>query len=308
MQTETIEIQEPQMQVSEETANKVFDVLTETGLNWSVRKEELVTSSGLITPNAGIFRNDNNAWLGTVSKKYTPYQNQDLVTTIVEASEHIGLSIANGGALQNGKRVFVQLELRPEFIGNSEVKRYITALNSHNGLASIAFGSSNTVVACSNTFFKVYSELQKFRHHSNAHDKIKLAILELKNTIKEDVRLMETFKLMSSLPIQDEIVANVVKKCFSIDLDKNQSELTSRQIKKTETIISAIETEQKLEGNTLWGLFNGITRFTNHHSTSSINKQDYVMAGQGYITNLNGYNSIIDWIEKNTAQTVDALI
>ena len=47
-------------EVSIETGNNVLDVLEQTGLNWTVRKEDLVSTSGLITPNSGVFRNDNN--------------------------------------------------------------------------------------------------------------------------------------------------------------------------------------------------------------------------------------------------------
>ena len=293
-------------EVSIETGNNVLDVLEQTGLNWTVRKEDLVSTSGLITPNSGVFRNDNNEWLGTVSKKYTPYQNGELVKTIVDASNHIGLYVESGGILNKGKKVFVQLGLPEEFIGNSSVKRYITALNHHNGLGSVAFGSTNTVVVCQNTFYRAYKELQKFRHHANAFDKIKMAVMELNNTIKEDVKLMETFKLMASIKMEDEVIDKVVKECFAVDLNSN-TDATARQLKKRDSILQSIQTEQGLEGNTMWGLFNGVTRHTNHGVTRSAGKLDYIMSGQGYITNLKAYDTIVDWIDKNTAETVPTL-
>ena len=291
-------------QISDETKLKVFEILEKTNLNWSVRKEDLITASGLQTPNAGVFRNDTNEWLGTVSKKYTPYQNDDLITTIVEASSYIGLNIEKGGTINNGKKVYVQLSLPDEYIGNSSVKRYITGLNSHNGLSSIAFGSTNTVMACQNTFLKVYSELQKFRHTSTASEKVKAAVMEMKNTIMQDNNLMETFKLMSSIDLKDEAISNVMLNCFGVDLDSNQSKVSSRKVKTIETISKSIETEIQLEGKTLWGLFNGITRFTNHHATTPEKSNDYIMNGQGYLTNLKGYNTIMDWITKNTKEEV----
>ena len=62
-------------EISVEQGLKVLEILEATNLNWSVRKEDLMSSSGLITPNSGIYRNDTNEWLGTTSKKYIPYQN-----------------------------------------------------------------------------------------------------------------------------------------------------------------------------------------------------------------------------------------
>lgn len=291
-------------QISDKTAEKVFDILTETNLNWSVRKEQLVSTSGFNTNSVGIFRSDNNQWLGTVSPKYTPYQNSELATTIIEAAEYIGIQVESGGVLKGGQKVFLQLQLPDVHIGNSDVKRYITALNSHNGKSSIAFGSTNTVVVCQNTFYKAYRELPKFRHNTSAFDKIKIAAMEMKNSIKEDVKLMETFQLMSSLGIKDEVLENVMKNTFNIDLNTDKDTIHGIKLAKTEKIAEAIEIEKNLEGNTLWGLFNGITRYTNHISTHKGTKNDHLMYGQGYSKNLIAFNTIVDWIEQNTAELV----
>ena len=288
---------------------KVLEVLEATNLNWSVRKEDLISVSGLETPNSGIYRNDTNEWLGTTSKKYTPYQNAELVTTIVEASEHIGLEIAKGGILSKGKLVYVQMELKEEFIGNSSIKRYITALNSHNGTSSIGFGSSNEVVVCQNSFFKIYKEMQKFRHTQSASDKIKLAVMELKNTIMEDINLMNTFKLMDSINVTDKAVHDLIQSCFGIDIDKKEDH-KKRTSNKLELINEAINIELDLEGKTMWGLFNGVTRYTNHYASKNAptkTKEDYIMNGVGYNININAYDTILGWIESNTKESIPTI-
>ena len=297
----------PSKEISLEQGLKVLEVLEATNLNWSVRKEDLVSVSGLETPNSGIYRNDTNEWLGTTSKKYTPYQNAELVTTIVEASEHIGLEIAKGGILSKGKLVYVQMELKEEFIGKSAIKRYITALNSHNGSSSIGFGSSNEVVVCQNSFFKIYKELAKFRHTATASEKIKLAVMELKNTIMEDINLMNTFKLMDSINVTDQAVHDLIKSCFGIDIDKEQKTRTSNRL---DLINEAINIELDLEGKTMWGLFNGVTRYTNHYASKNSptkTKEDYIMNGLGYNININAYDTILGWIESNTNETIPTI-
>ena len=305
MQTITqVENNETTNQVSEATAEKVFDVLNETNLNWSVRKENLVSIQGHPTNSVGIFRSDNNAWLGTVSPKYTPYQNSELVTTIVEAADYIGIEVASGGVLKNGQKVFLQLGLPEVHIGKSGVKRYITALNSHNGKSSVAFGSTNMVVVCQNTFYKAYRELPKFRHNTSSFEKIKIAAKEMKNSISEDVKLMQTFQLMSALDMKDEVLESVMKNVFKVDLNQNIDEVHGKRKDKMEKIAGAIEIEKNLEGKTLWGLFNGITRYTNHIGSHRGTKLDHLMTGRGYKHNLVAFNTIVDWIEKNTAETV----
>lgn len=290
---------------NEQTSEKVFEILEATGLNWTVNQIPLISKSedvklnNLATNSSGIFRNDNGSWLGTVSEKYTPYQNHQLAETIVMASEGFGLDVSRGGTLGGGRKVYLQTELKTEFIGKSDVKRYITALNSHNGTSSIGFGSSNTVVVCQNTFYKAYRDINKFRHTASASDRIKLAMLDLRRAIELDEKLMKNFKIMSETPLNDEIFANILKKCFDADKNAKTSDTSTQKVKQLQAVNTAISTELDLEGATLWGLFNGVTRYTNHY-TKSKDKQEYVMVGGGYQTNLLAYEEIMAWIENNT--------
>jgi len=292
-------------------AEQVFEVLEATGLNWTVNAVPLISKSenpklnGLVTENRGIFRNDTGGWLGTVKNQYVPYQNHELAETIVEASNSIGLDVVRGGDLKGGKLVYLQTELKEEFIGKSPIKRFITAVNSHNGSTAIGFGSSNTVVVCQNTFYKAYKDIAKFRHTTNAAERIKMAIWDLRQAIEKDEKLMHNFKVMAEQPLKDEVVARVLKACFKIDLDAKEADVAKATIKKLEKVNKAVSMEMDLEGKTLWGLFNGVTRYTNHMATSEKNKQEYVMSGAGYNTNLVAYETIMEWIEANTAELVE---
>lgn len=61
-------------------------------------------------------------------------------------------------------------------------------------------------------------------------------------------------------------------------------------------------TEIKLEGKTLWGLFNAVTRYTNHESAPKevVKKTEYLMTGTGYQLSNLAYNDIMQWVEKNS--------
>lgn len=293
---------------------QVFEVLEATGLNWTVNKVPLISISenealnGLKTDNMGVFRNDNGGHLGTVKSQYVPYQNHELAETIVEASGAIGLDVVKGGELKNGKLVYLQTELKQEYIGKSPINRYITAVNSHNGTTSIGFGSSNTVVVCQNTFYKAYKDIAKFRHSSSASERIKLAIWDLKKAIDMDEKLMHNFKIMAEQPLKDEVVASVLKNCFNIDLDNKEKDVSKQTLSKLEKVNKAVSIEMDLEGRTLWGLFNGVTRYTNHMAVGEKNKQEYIMTGGGYGTNLVAYETIMEWVNKNTAELVEVTI
>lgn len=283
-------------------AEKTFDLLEKTGLNWSVNKLPLFTEDKLPTESFGIFRNDNNEWLGTVGKRYVEMQNSTLAETIIKASEGVGLTTDRGGMLDGGRRIYLQAALPDEFIGKSNVRRLITALNSHDGSTSIAFGSSNTVVVCENTFYRAYGELQKFRHTISAEQRIDIVMKDLRITMELDEKLMTTFKRMADFEMKDEIVDRVIRKIFDVKADADTSNMSTRKKNQIEAFGLATRTSIAEQGNTVWALFNGVTRYANHmQGYKDANKRlDYLMAGTGYDIMNNSYTAILKWVEENT--------
>jgi len=290
------------MNTKEQLFQKTFDLLEQTGLNWTVTKEPLQTANGKPSQSFGIYKGDK--WLGTVGPQYKPFQNFELAETIIEATEGIGLKATRGGSLSDESKVFLQAELPDEFIGKSGVKRWVTGLTSHDGSTSIGFGSANTVVVCQNTYYMAYKEVQKFRHTDTAKERVEKAMKELRRTMELDEKLMHNFKTMADIKLKDEIFAKVIEACFEADLNAKSEDVSTRKKNILSSVNDAIVTEIKLEGPTLWGLFNGITRYTNHVATKPEKKDEYVMSGTGYKTNLTAFNTIMEWIKANTKEEV----
>ena len=107
---------------------------------------------------------------------------------------------------------------------------------------------------------------------------------------------------MADAPLREEVFANILQACFDVSIDKRISEYSTRKRNTIDAINRAIETEIKLEGPTLWGLFNGITRYTNHVAVKPEEKTDYLMNGTGYKTNVAAFDEIMKFIEANTAE------
>lgn len=284
-----------------QTYEKTFDLLESGNLNWNVSKEALFSADGKGTKSYGLFRTDNNQWLGSVGEKYQPFQNSSLVETIVDACEQVGLQSLKSGLLQDGRKVFIQAELEDDFIGKSGIKRNITATNSHDGTMSIGFGSTNTVIVCNNTFHRAYKEINKIRHFVSAEERVRQAVAELKHTMALDNSLMQSFKKMSQVAVTKSAIERVMERCFDIDIN-DKSEKNKRTMARAESIAEAIETEFNLEGSTMWGLFNGITRYTNHvHSyKTEDDRLSSLLTGTAYRTNLVAYDEVMKWVEKHT--------
>lgn len=284
--------------------DKTFLLLEQTGLNWTVKKEELFSNDMKPTESFGVFRNDTNGWLGTVGHRYRPMQNYELAETIIEATESIDLVASDGGVLAKGKKVYLQSQLPDEYIGNSGVKRMITALNSHDGSTQIGFGSTSTVVICENTFFKAYQDVAKIRHTQSYKEKVQTCIHDLKKVLGLDQILMEQFKRMADVELKDEAIERVIRKIFTVDPNLSQENVSTRKFNQVNDFAKALYTEKNLEGNTLWALFNAVTRYTNHVITP-VNKDDklnHLMIGSGYKISNIGFDEIMEYISERTPQ------
>lgn len=293
----------------ENVQEKTFNILEATKTNWSVKKHPLYANIGgemVNTESYGIFKNTGNQWLGTVKGRYEPMQNSALVELLVQATDMLELPILNGGYLNNGAKVYYQIGLTDEHIGNSAVNRYVTALNTHDGTRSIAFGSTNTVVICNNTFHKTYrdADMAKVRHTANSNQRVMNMAMDIKAQIENDERLMVTFKRMADVNATEEMVSKLIKKLFTVKEDGNHSTRTANMIN---GFIESIEKEFILEGKTVWGLFNGVTRYTNHVLAPNENtgkRDDFLLNGRGVAVSNLAYDELLKVVEKNTAELV----
>lgn len=276
------------------TNEKIFNVLQETGTNWSVNKLPLVaidseTHFNFKTETFGLFRSDNSNWLGSVGNRYEVMPNSELAEIMVGIQDRFGGEIL-GGSLQGGKKIYYQMTLPKERIGNDVIKRNITCLNSHDGTSSIGFGSTNMVVSCSNIFHRAMKDLSKFRHTMSASDRLAVAVTEFQKALDSDRQLMDDFHKMSEIQIDQTIMERVMSSVFSVDVNASLKDTSSRKKNQLINFERALAQETREKGGTLWGLFNAVTYYTNHLEK----KQDlnYLMNGAGYKKNLAAFNTI----------------
>jgi len=292
--------------IMETTQEKTFDLLEATGLNWTVSKELLTSSDGKITESFGMFRSDNKEWLGTVGNRYKAMQNFELAETMIGATAGIGLKASRGGQLAGGAKVYLQASLPDEFVGKSGIKRMITALNSHDGSSSIGFGSTNTVVVCTNTFHTAYRGLDKFRHTENAKSRIENAIADLRKAMQLDQNLMDSFKKMADIELKDEMTVRIMRKLFDVDANAQQKDVSTRKVNQLTAFADSLATEVNLEGKTCWALFNAVTRYTNHVAAPKgiEEKNEYLMSGGGYKMSNIAYADLMQWVDERTAHPI----
>ena len=279
-----------------EIYNKTFELLSDTKTTWGVTKKPLTCPDGYPTESFGIYRNDNNKWLGTVGKTYEMMQNSTLAENIIEASMDISEKF-RGGELYGGKKVYYQAQLQDTQIANDTIKRYITGLNSHDGSSSIGFGFTNTVVVCQNTFYMAMKEVNRFRHSASAQQRVELAREEIRRVLKAESGLMDNYKRMADTKISTVVTKRVIADLFGFneqDFDKETKDFSTKKVNDMAKFSQILDSELNSHGQTLWGLFNAVTWKTNHQDVKENKGLENVMVGSGYRKNLNAYNIIVD--------------
>jgi hypothetical protein len=136
-------------------------------------------------------------------------------------------------------------------------------------------------------------------------ERIEIAQKDLRATMQLDEQLMVSFKKMADTPIKDEAIERVLRKIFEITPETAKKDVSTRKTNQIKDFANALQTSVSEQGQTIWALFNGITRYTNHVSApkDSEKKQDYLIANGGAnIANL-GFNELMKFIEENTVKS-----
>jgi len=254
-----------------ENAAPVDEMLDRYALNWSVKKTPLLLPSGADSGFFGIVREDTQKTFTTCKDSYIPFQNSELAEMLIRISEKTGYGLHSGGSFNGGGKVFLQLE-SPNKIANigenrDKVNGYLTGLNSHDGSTSLKWGETNITISCRNTFMAAVRALkQTARHTASIHARVEDAIKTLTGVVTEEKNLFERFIKLSSEPVTRGHIASIVKDITEIDVlnESNNKEASTYARNRATELLTAINSEMNQKGQTLWGLFSGVTKYTSH--------------------------------------------
>ena len=248
---------------------RTVEILNTTGLNWKVKQEGLVTASGVpVDGHTALVREDNNAILSVMSDGYYPYQNHELIELLDKVSNQTGLEVVKGGEFKNGRRVYVQLKSADLRLGNDKIEGYLTGINSFDGSTSLAFGPSNITISCMNTFFAAFKQMEtKIRHTKNMVIKVDEFCRSLENILDDEQQMFRNIEKLSENRFTNKIKDEVIRSLFNIkhDVDLKDDEQTSTQLKnKLSRFYIDLNGELQQKGDSMWGLFSGVTKYTTH--------------------------------------------
>lgn len=248
--------------------SEVTTVLDQANLNWKVKREALVTVSGIQIPDKiAIVRDDTKSVLGVLGDGYQELQNEEMAELLFQISNKTGLELHKGGYFNDGRQVYMQLKSDTLKLGSDTIEGYITACSSHNGTTSLAFGTSTFTISCLNSFYKTFKNLDnKVKHTISMKPRLDVILRGIDNLLEEEKSDFKVIQCLNDTKITPETKDIVIGSIFN--LSKQELSLRDALSTRTKNNIAKFEsdwnTEIKQKGDNLWGAMSAATRYSSH--------------------------------------------
>lgn len=263
--------------LSSEKQEKINSMLDAYDLNWTVEKVPLILEgkgNDVIKRSSyfSVQRMDTEDEFWACKKDYHIFQNSEMAEMLYRLSEKTGFELVGGGFFGDGRSVYIQLRTGEVInIGENKdiIKKFLTSINSHDGQKALRYGLTDVVISCTNTFNSAYADMKNsFRHTSSMIQKVEKSLVRIQElSLVEDIKI-EQYKRLATIEMDKKWVAKIVKAVTKVDmlLSKEQIEKEYHHYSKERMneLLACIESETAQKGETLWGLFNGVTKYTSH--------------------------------------------
>lgn len=237
------------------------------------------------------------------SNKYEPHQNEDIVSFFAEYANAAGSQLESLGSLNNGALVFGQAPLPNgsfEVSPGDVVKGFLSITTSHDGSLSTRANYSSTRIVCQNTFRMVTRDRSQVNFAMKHNRKFDSAMREraaraLKLAVESNQSFAERARALARVPVDEiarlefitrltnpNLLADVVSVSSPVVSDgasaldailganeadtrvKQAHELTRADLTRTGSAILAAIINGDGATDDAWGLFNGLTYWTDH--------------------------------------------
>ena len=278
-------------------------IIEKYGLDFRISKHPMVAidkgGNQIVSPFFGLINERTGEVINTCKAGYTVSQNEDVIDLVLKGIQQFqgDLSVSKAGSIHGGRRVFLQLALNGlTKIGNDSIVRYITVIDSNDGSTSLSIGIGDMAMHCQNQFFKFYKAGDsKFRHTASLEKRIQEIPRLIDNALNESMRQVATYNRFLSTPLTKQLADKMVNAVLGNDRSMSiaeQAKLSTRSINMMDTLYANIERETSEVGNNVWGLFNGLTRYTTHEikgPSRDFGGDESLIVGNGYKKGIAGF-------------------
>lgn len=279
---------------------KVFDIMYNSNLCWTVGKEQLYTADGVAPKGAYVTRrSDDKSILGVIGGRYMPMQNSELCKEFLQACEGFNLTHITGHSVDGGRKVVLKARIGDIQIGKDTVHRYITVSNTHDGTSQVKLGIFNKVLVCSNGMMREmnHKELAKVKHTTNAGEKMNWYIRNIPQVLKMEEEMMKNYQRLADVPVNAKHLQKLIEVVYGVDSTLPEDEVSTRKQNMVKEFDKALTANGlSVHGNTLWGTLQAMTYIQSHNMKTGQEDIKY-MHGTGYEKSTLTYDLLMSMID-----------
>jgi len=234
-------------------------------LNWDIELQPVQVEGHTLSNHQALVRNDNREVLAVTKKSYHPATNERFLEVITRLHEFTGFEVEGYSVFQEGRKVLAFLKNNDMMnIGGFDSKNYMVVGNSFDCSTGFFTGISNVVVRCTNQFSRI-SMQQNIRHNKQLSMKLDELVLFYKRFMEEQIALQSILADWNDRAVEPGTVENFVNHVLSI----SSKDISTMKLNHRRSLLESIGTEMDAMGQTVYGLFNGLTHYTSHVVKSS---------------------------------------
>jgi len=237
-------------------------------LDWDVQVKEIKIPGTNRRNRFALTKTGTGELIGIRSNRYYPVYNKDMEMIKERILETNGFTFKGYQQFSNGKRLlaFFENKRKDLQLGGQDVKDYLIIGNSHDTTSKLFIGTSNYMFRCENQFSEKIRSIEW--KHNRPFDIEQIQIEEVIQFYeigrRELYRKMERLKEVEA---DMELIHRLARQLMGTN-EKSEVLMDVPQLKnnkQTIQFLNCIEQEVLELGPTLWGVFNGVTRYTSNY-------------------------------------------
>jgi phage/plasmid-like protein (TIGR03299 family) len=266
------------------------EALEAAGLDYEVELQELSTPNVVCESHKAIVRTDTQDVLGVVGNNYEPLQNKDAFRFFDALVKDKTALYETAGALKGGRQIWLLAKIQGQIdiIKNDPINKYFLLTNSHDGLRAVAGRVTPVRVVCDNTLTaamgKNVKEEIRIVHRGNVADRLEFAGQLLAKIGAYYDELSEVYRKFATVQMKDKQMRTYIAEALrpyggvkteeeALEIARLQQEegMSVRLQTEVNNVMTLVEngrgTDIKGVRGTLWGTYNAITEYVDHHKT-----------------------------------------
>ncbi len=250
-----------------------MDTKMQPTLDWEIKQNKIIdASSGIIIPGWKSLVKETTSGdskvLHVAKESYNPPSIAEFQDYYGQMAEITGFERTGFQQWNGGKKIFGYLKNNQENfdINGNKIDDYLLIGVGFTGDCAFFVGSVNCLLVCQNQFGNI-NRTWKFNNTKSREIKADELLESFDQHMKVRNLIFDAFHKFQDVKIDQKLINECKHTIMNMKAHETVKDLGPQRQSQYIQLSSAINTDTKLHGENLFGLFNGITRHSTHNLT-----------------------------------------